>query len=248
MNNGYENLRNNFKKLNLNTIAQIFEQEAKKALTLKSTYTEYLTNLIEAEVFTKTERSIQRKIQNAKFPFVKTMEQFDFAFQPQLDERQIKELMSLSFLERAEGVIFIGPPGVGKTHLAVSIGVKACTARKRVVFFKATKLIETLLSSYVTNGLEKCLEILSNHDLIIVDELGYQSFDKQASNLFFGFVDVMYERTSVIVTSNKEFEKWYEVFDEAISSQAILDRLVHHAVIIAINGKSYRLKDKLKEK
>lgn len=165
----YENLKINLKKLNLNTVINIFEEEAKKAIKLKMSYIEYLAHVIESEILIKTDRSVQRKIANAHFPFIKTIEEFDFKFQPIIDEREIKQFCTLSFIDKAEGILFVGPPGVGKTHLTVAVGIKACMARKRVLFFKTNKLVEILLAYFVTNSLEKYLELLSNNDLIIVD-------------------------------------------------------------------------------
>ncbi len=240
-------LRQHLKRLSLHTISEIFEQEAQKASKIKMTYTAYLAKLVEEEILAKTDRSINAKISKAKFPQIKTLEGFDFSFQPSISEVQIKELAGLSFMDRAENILLMGPPGVGKTHLAIALGVKACQARKRVFFTCAVSLLDQLVASTVDRSLGTKLDVLSRLDLLIIDELGYMPIDKPRANLFFQLISRRYEKGSIILTTNKSFDEWAEVFGDEVIASAILDRLLHHSHIIPINGPSYRTKDKVQK-
>lgn len=242
-----EKLKENLKKLSLNTIASIFEEEAQKAAKIKMSYSGYLGRLIEEEILSKTERSIQRRIINAKFPFTRTLESFDFSFQPSLNSQLIFELAELSFLEKNENILLLGPPGVGKTHLAIAFGIKACIARKRVLFYSVGSLMEELLSSLTTKSLPLKLEALLRLDLLIIDELGYDPLDAQKTRLFYQLIAKRYEKGSIILTSNKPFEEWGDVFGDETIASAVIDRLLHHSHIFGINGPSYRTKDKIKK-
>jgi DNA replication protein DnaC len=242
-----EGLKHNLKQLSLHTINSIFEEEAQKCAKIKMSYSGYLGRLVEAEVLSKTERSIARRISKAKFPFVRTLESFDFSFQPCLEPRYINELAELAFLQKGENILFLGSSGVGKTHLAIALGVKSCIAEKKVLFMKVSQLLDDLSSHQVSRTLSLRLEALSRLDLLILDELGYDLLDKGKVNLFFQLVSSRYEKGSIILTSNKCFEEWSETFSNDAVAVAILDRLLHHSHIIAINGPSYRIKDKLKK-
>ena len=231
------------KTLSLHKIREIYLSEAESAARTKLSYQDYLLRIVEQQILTKIEGSINRKTQRASFPQIKRLEEFDFSYQPKINEKLIRELAELNFLNDAKNIIFIGAPGVGKTHLAISIGIKAASAMKRVLFYTAEKLTEELASAEVSGQLNKKLEILSRIDLLIIDELGYLSLSKQTSRLFFQLVSKRYERGSVIITSNKPFEQWGEIFNDDIVAAAILDRLLHHSYPFLINGKSFRLKN-----
>lgn len=207
-------------------------------------YKTFLTEALTTEWQGRFRRGIETRLRQARFPWIKTLEQFDFDFQPSLDRRQVRELTGLSFVERAHNVVILGPPGVGKTHLAVSLGVKAVEAGYSVQFVTLEALMTRLVKAKHENRLERVLQQLGYPKLLIVDEIGYLPLSREEASLFFRLIVRRYERSSLIVTSNKSFLDWGEVFNDHVLATAILDRLLHHATTLNIKGESYRLKEK----
>jgi DNA replication protein DnaC len=242
-----ERVKEQLKRLSLHTMAGIFEKEAEKAAKSQMSYTAFLARLIDEEVANKTDRSVNARIVKAHFPAIKTLESFDFTFQPSLPMAQVKELAELGFVEHAYNVLFIGPPGSGKSHLSIALGVKACAQRKRVLFISAASILDQLIAAAVSHSLQKMLDVLGRLDLLIIDELGYMPIDAQRGNLFFQMVSRRYEKGSIILNTNKPFDRWGEMFGDDVIASAILDRLLHYCHIIPTSGPSYRIKDKMEK-
>lgn len=220
----------------------ICEQAAKDSLDFKT----FLSRALLAEWQGRDLRGIDTRLRQARFPWAKTIDQFDFDFQPSLDKRQFQELAGLSFVERANNVLFLGPPGVGKTHLSIALGVQALEAGYSVLFLSLENLISRLVKAQAENRLERSLQQLSYPKLLIIDEIGYLPLSQNDASLFFRLVVRRYEHASMIVTSNKSFIDWGETFNDHVLATAILDRLLHHSTTFNIKGESYRLKEKRK--
>jgi DNA replication protein DnaC len=171
---------------------------------------------------------------------------FDFKFQPSIDPKQIRELATGRYIQSGDNLLLLGPPGVGKSHLAIALGIKACEQGIRTLFVTATALITTLGKALAEGKLDERLKLLTQPQLLICDELGYLPIDRQGANLFFQLVSRRYERGSIIITSNQSLGAWGEVFGDTVIASAILDRLLHHSITINIKGESFRLKEKLR--
>ena len=231
-------------KLGLHSRAAHCAVEADRAAKSATTYTAYLTRLVELELADKADRSVNARIARARFPVLRTLEAFDFNFQPGLAAARVRELADLAFLDQATNLLFVGGPGVGKTHLAIGLALKACAARRSVLFTEAPALLDQLVAAEVSRTLGKLLDQLRRLDLLVVDELGYLPMDGRRANLFFQLVAARYTRGSILVTSNVSFDGWGTLFGNDVIASAILDRLLHQSEIFAISGPSYRLKDK----
>ena len=220
----------------------VCEQAAKRELDYKA----FLAEALDAEWKGRHLKGVEARLGLARFPWLKTLDQFDFNFQPSLDRKVIRELAGLSFVERAENVILLGPPGVGKTHLAIALGVKAVEAGHRVLFLTLEALLTRLTRARSENRLERQLQQFVYPRVLILDEMGYLPMNREEASLFFRLLTRRYERASLIITSNKSFVDWGEIFNDQVLATAILDRLLHHATTLNIKGESYRLKEKRK--
>ena len=242
----HERVRDNLEKLRLERMAQVLDSVAEEAARVNIPYLDFLDRLLEEEAAARYQRTVAFKTRMAHFPFTKTLDQFDFSFQPSVDQRQIKELATLRFIDNGENVIFLGPPGVGKTHLAVALGLKAVAQGYGVYFITIHELIDALTRDYSENRIADRMKLLCRPKLLIIDEMGYLPLDRMGASFFFQLVSRRYERGSIIITSNKSYGEWGSIFSDSIIAAAILDRLLHHSTTINIRGKSYRLREKKK--
>jgi len=223
-------------------IDTLCEQASKK----DQGYREFLLDALQTEWNGRHLKVVEARHKIARFPWVKTVEQFDFTFQPSIDRKVIRELCGLSFVERCENVILLGPPGVGKTHLAIALGVKAIEAGHTVLFLSLESLVTRLTRARMENRVERQLQQFVYPKLLIIDEMGYLPMNRDEAGLFFRLLTRRYEKASTIITSNKSFVDWGEIFNDQVLATAILDRLLHHCTTINIKGESYRLKEKRK--
>jgi len=236
------------KLLSISSVSESYETMALDATKTKISYQEYLYKLLQQQIIDRVDRSVNSKIKKAGFPYIAKLEEFDFSFQPKIDEKLLRELSTLNFLDKAHNIVFVGPPGVGKTHLAIALGLEATKQRRRVIFITAEELTNELVAAKQSNTLTDYLEKISKIDLLIIDEIGYLDIQKDSASLFFQLISKRYEKSSIIITSNKPFEEWGDIFHDDIVASAILDRLLHHSYPFLIQGKSYRMKNLMGDK
>jgi len=241
-----DRIQSSLSRLKLSRMGEILEQTIKISEKEGKSYLSFLKELLEEEVACKEQRRVETALKISGLPFIKSIDEFDFNFQPKLNRQKVMSLFDLTFIQEKGNVIFLGPPGVGKTHLAVSLALKACQAGMSIYFTNMEDLIKKLKKDHKA-GHPGRGRSYHKSALVVVDEVGYTPVDREECNLFFRFIANRYEKASTIITSNKAFSDWTELFHDPIIVTAFLDRLLHHSVIINIRGNSYRLRGKLGE-
>jgi len=244
----YSNLTGKLDCLKLRFISENFIQAAAHAGRKKLDYIAFLENLMNGEVALKQEKSISNRIKKAKFPYRKTLEQFNWNHPLKINRMQIENLFRLDFIDEKKNIILLGNCGLGKTHLAVALAAKACSKGYSVLFSPAVDIINTLSAAAAVNSLDRALKRYTLPKVIVIDELGYLPIDQQGANLLFQVISRRYETGSIILTGNRAFKDWPKVFNnDSTVTSAVLDRLLHHSEVIVIEGKSYRMKDKIEK-
>jgi DNA replication protein DnaC len=241
-----EQIEHCLKKLKLSWIREHLQATTTQAVKQHKGHLDYLHDLLAGECDCRMQRNVERKIRQARFPSVKTLDHYDWHWPEEIDRMQIEQTFSMSFLNNASNVVFIGNTGMGKTHLATALGYKACQQGKKVLYQKTVDMINHLLSAQKRYTLKEELKKYSQPDLLILDELGYLPIDKNGADLLFQVISNRYESSSTVITTNKAYKNWAEIFckDNTVTS-AVLDRVLHHCETIKITGQSYRMKKAL---
>ncbi len=204
---------------------------------------EAVERLLGAQISLRNNRRLQTAMRSSRLPAIKTIGQFDFAFQPSIQREQLESLHELGFVKRRENVIFLGPPGVGKTHLAISLAISAAESGRRVYYGTLVNLIESLEQARAAGQLARRLRVLSHPALLVVDEIGYLPVNRDGAVLFFQLINARYEHASTVLTSNKGFEDWGDILGDEVMAAALIDRLMHHCHVVNIRGNSYRMRE-----
>lgn len=240
----YAQLNNNFDSLQLSKIKEILPTYLDDKQNKDKSIIDSLYDLTKAEISFRDERARRVNITVSNFPYHKTLKDFDFSYQPTISKQKILDLASLRFIEEKSNIIFIGSPGVGKTHLATSLGIEAASQRVSTYFINFAELMEKFKKASKENRVESVIKHYLKYTVLIIDEIGYLPIDRDSSYAFFQLIAARYEKKPTILTTNQPFSKWGEVFGDSVIANAIIDRLVHHSEVIKITGMSYRIKDK----
>ena len=243
----YTDVIDNLEVLKLDKIKNMLPEYLDEMKNKNISFTEMLYDLTKEEIKYQTERAAKVNITVSAFPFEKTINDFDFSYQPSIDRNEILDLETLRFMENNENIIFMGTSGVGKTHLAVGIGMAAARKRISTYYITFNDLINQLIKANTENRADIKIKYFCKYKLLIIDEIGYLPITKEGAYLFFQLINKRYEKKSTLLTTNQVFSKWPEVFGDSVVTNAIIDRLVHHAHIIKVKGQSYRIQDKKAE-
>jgi DNA replication protein DnaC len=241
----YELLLRQLNHLRLGRIAEVLDAHMQRAVAANMSYLDFLRGLIQEQSQHQEDRLVTGRIHAAHFPYLKTLEQFDFAFQPSLSRQRIADLATLRFVENHDNIILLGPPGTGKTHVAIALGLRACEVGHKVLFITLADLVAQLHAALADHSLRARLKTLSQVALLVIDAVGYVPLDKTGADHLFQVIARRYETGSIILTSNKTFTEWGNLLGgDSVVASAILDRLLHHSVVFNIKGESYRLREK----
>jgi len=241
----YQQLLQNLEYLKLKQMTLHLNEVIDFSVNNQLSFIDTLIKLTNYEIDVREQNMTQAMVKVGAFPHRKEITDFDFDFQPSINRQQILDFLTLRFLDENENIVFLGTSGVGKTHLATSIGIAAAKKRTSTYFIKCHDLIQNLKKARLENRLESRLKHYSKYKLLIIDEIGYLPIDAEDAKLFFQLVDMRYEKKSTILTTNVNFKEWDKIFQETKIANAILDRILHHATVVSIVGDSYRLKDHL---
>lgn len=243
--NNYNKLKTNLETLQLTKISENLDVYVDLVNKKEKNLIDALYELTKSQVNFKDENAKLALVKVAGFPYNKTFDDFDFEYQPTINKEEVLDLKNLRFIEKKENILLVGSSGVGKTHLAISVGMESAKNRLSTYFITCYDLIQNLKKASLENRLEQRMKVYQRYKVLIIDEIGYLPIEADEANLLFQLINKRYEKNTTIITTNITFDKWGKLFKDATIASAILDRLLHHSIIINISGNSYRIKDKI---